>query len=271
VPPRRIAHRRALAALRLLPALVLAAAACGGTYGAPEAASEEGEEVLQMWRVLLFTAGAFALVVFGLLAWALVRYRARAAAKGEGHREGEGERGGDHEDLPVQTHGNGVLEAVYVAVPALVVALLFAYILHVEDVAVGDGPADVVVEVTSFRWGWLFEYAPEVGSEEPVVVSVASEPGRLPELVVPVDATVRFDLHTSDVIHSFWVPALLTKQDTLPGEERSLQVRLTRTGRFRGHCAEYCGLDHARMDFTLVVVTAAEFEDWLAEHQGTAA
>jgi cytochrome c oxidase subunit II len=248
VPGRPPASSRARAGCLLACALAAAgfAVSCSSGFGTPDPASEEGEEVAELWRVLLLTAGVLAAVVFGLLTWAIVRFRRRG-----------------RDDLPPQTHGSALLEAVYVAVPTVVVAVLFVYILHVEEVGVREGPADVVVEVTSFRWGWLFEY-----DDGAVTVSSSpGQPGELPELVVPVDAVVRFDLHTSDVIHSFAVPALLTKQDALPGEEKQLLVRTTRTGRFDGHCAEYCGLEHARMDFTLVVVTAEEFATWLDDRR----
>jgi len=69
------------------------------------------------------------------------------------------------------------------------------------------------------------------------------------------------------VIHSFWVPQLAGKVDTIPGQTNQLRFTVKEPGTYVGHCAEYCGLQHANMAFTVVAQPAAEFDRWLAQHQ----
>lgn len=218
-------------------------AGCGEELGAPTPATEQGESIVDLWRALLIAATALGLIVVVLAGFGIVRYRERRHQRDEA--------------LPYQGHGNGILEAVYVAIPALVVAGFFAYTLRIGDI-VNDtaDDADVVVDVTGYRWGWRFEYP----DEAVVIESIA---GERPELVLPVDSTIRFHLGSDDVIHSFFVPSFLTKRDVIPGLSTSFDVDTRRTGTFRGHCAEFCGLDHARMNFTVVVVEQAEYGEWL--------
>jgi cytochrome c oxidase subunit 2 len=87
-------------------------------------------------------------------------------------------------------------------------------------------------------------------------------------LVIPVGKTVRFNLHTNDVIHSFWVPAFLYKKDVMPGpKDNQFEITPTRTGTYEGRCAELCGVDHSRMLFQLKVVTPAEFQTFIDQRK----
>ena len=80
---------------------------------------------------------------------------------------------------------------------------------------------------------------------------------------LPVDKSVRIQLRSPDVIHSFWVPAFLFKMDVIPGRVNTFEITPKQLGRFRGRCAELCGQDHARMLFNVKVVTPAEYQDYL--------
>ncbi len=198
--------------------------------------------MVDLWRALLVAATALGLLVVLLGAIAVVRFRRRA---------------GEGDDLPPQHHGNGYLEALYVAVPLGVVIGFFAYTLRIDQIVTEHAPRpDVVVDVTAFRWGWRFDYV----GHGVVVESIA---GQRPEMVLPVGADVRLRLESDDVIHSLFVPELLTKRDLIPGVAEDLDITTTRTGAFLGHCAEFCGLDHARMNFTLSIVEPEEYERWL--------
>ena len=134
-------------------------------------------------------------------------------------------------------------------------------------VAVDDtgATAPLVVEVVAFQWQWEFDY-PESGAQ---VIGTANI---LPELVLPAGSSVRFDLTSLDVIHSFWIPGFRFKRDVFPEETTSFEVDVSdRTGFFRntGVCAEFCGLDHDKMRFSVRIVTPDEFDQWLAEHGDT--
>lgn len=228
-------------------AAMLLAAGCSSRGGAPQPASRQGEQVLDLWRILLGAGLALGVVVTGLVLWAVLRYRRP--------------KGAAEADLPVQTRANVPLEVVYTAVPLVIVAVLFALTLRVQDRVTRVSPVpDLRVEVTGFQWGWRFRYPAEA-------VTVVGDSNRPPTLVLPANATIRLRLVATDVVHSFFVPAFLVKRDLVPGMENQLDVRTTRTGHFGGYCAEFCGLDHARMVFSVDVVTPEQFQAFVAEQQ----
>jgi len=138
-----------------------------------------------------------------------------------------------------------------VALPLVVLSALAAFGAR-SLIAVGDDDAPVrTIQVFSHRWWWEVRYAGER-------VSTANE------LVVPVGRPVRLLLSTKDVIHSFWVPQLDRKVDMVPGRVSKLTLTAEHAGVYRGECAEFCGLQHARMGFRVKVVTGGQFASWLA-------
>ncbi|GGK21152.1 cytochrome c oxidase subunit II [Salinarimonas ramus] len=112
----------------------------------------------------------------------------------------------------------------------------------------------VEIEVEGLRWWWRVRYA----SEEGGATEVANE------LALPVGRPAVLRLTSPDVIHSFWVPALAGKTDMIPGRETIIVLEPTRTGVFRGACAEYCGTSHALMNFAVLVLEPDAYEGWLA-------
>jgi cytochrome c oxidase subunit 2 len=126
----------------------------------------------------------------------------------------------------------------------------------------------VKVRVDAFQWSWKFttQYNNQTVS---VVGAPATDymQAQAPELVLPVDAKVEFDLHSPDVIHSFWVPAFLFKRDVIPGiEQNKFEVdTLSKPGVHAGRCAELCGYDHSRMLFRVKLVEKDKFDQYIAE------
>lgn len=119
-------------------------------------------------------------------------------------------------------------------------------------------PSDLRVSVQGEQFWWRIRYQPAAGA----AVEDANE------LRVPVGRTVVLALTAKDVLHSFWVPGLAGKMDMVPGRTNTLVVRATRAGRFRGQCAEFCGLSHAFMAFDVVAMEPAAFDRWLATQPG---
>jgi cytochrome c oxidase subunit 2 len=233
------AVRRPWAVLPLLLLALLAPPACSSRFGAPEPGSEQGGEVLDLWRIFVGASIVVGGVVLGLIVFVSLRYRERRA----------GEPAAFSKHIP--------LEIVYTAIPVLIVAGLFAATFSVErEVDSTSAPPDVTVNVTAFDWSWRFAYA---GSD----VVVAGRPGRPPTLVLPEGRVVRIVLRSADVIHAFYVPDLLFKRDAIPGRTNVFQIVPDRLGTFHGECAEYCGLDHSVMTFDVRVVTASQFDGWL--------
>ena len=131
----------------------------------------------------------------------------------------------------------------------------------VRSIDAEEPDPDLTVVVTGFQWQWQFDYRDDgvriIGTE---VVE--------PELVLPAGARVQFDVTSIDVIHSFWIPGFRFKRDMFPGQVQTFQVDVgNRTGSWpdSGVCAEFCGLDHHKMRFSVRIVTPDEFQSWLQE------
>lgn len=140
--------------------------------------------------------------------------------------------------------------------PASVLSALMAYnVWRSAQMDTQTSRGALVVSVTAKMWWWEVRYQDASGG-----VVLANE------LHLPVGRPVYLALTSSDVIHSFWVPALAGKMDMVPGRMTGLTVRATKEGVYRGQCAEYCGAQHARMALHVVAEPPAAFTAWLA-HQ----
>ncbi len=145
--------------------------------------------------------------------------------------------------------------------PTLVLTILLAYGLAMLPDLVKPAPAgSLKIVVSGEQWWWRVRYFPPHG--EPVDLAN--------EIRLPVGEVVEFHLHSPDVIHSFWIPPLGGKVDMIPGRVNRLVLEPTKTGVFRGACAEYCGASHALMAFPVVVHEKAEFNQWLAQQAALA-
>jgi cytochrome c oxidase subunit 2 len=136
------------------------------------------------------------------------------------------------------------------------------FILTVATMRAVAAPArsanDVVVNVVGHRWWWEFDY-PDLG------IKTANE------LHMPVGTNVHLDLTSVDVIHSFWPPQLSGKFDAIPGQTNTMWLTSDVVGEYPGQCAEFCGLQHAHMGFTVVVESKEDFLAWASAQQQAAA
>jgi cytochrome c oxidase subunit 2 len=138
-------------------------------------------------------------------------------------------------------------------VPAIIVAGYFAASLVAASALAAPARAPLQVDVVGHQWWWEFRYG-EVATAN--------------ELHIPVGERVELRLHSSDVIHSFWVPDLQGKTDVLPNQTNSMWLSATRAGRYDGVCAEFCGVQHAWMRLVVVAEARADFDRWLADQSG---
>src|SRR6185503_11790655 len=181
--------------------------------------------------VLLISAGIF-LVVAGLLTVAIIRFRARP---------------GDEGKEPPQIYGSNQLELAWTVIPILIVVVLVLVTARtIIDVQAAKLPADALkVRVVGHQWWWEIHY-PDHG-----VVSAN-------ELHIPLSARnqrrpTALTLESADVVHSFWVPQLAGKTDLIPNRRNAMWVEPYATGTYLGNCAEYCGVQHAKMLLRVVV------------------
>lgn len=146
--------------------------------------------------------------------------------------------------------------------PTLVLAGLLVYGLALLPPLLAPvPPGSLRIAVTGEQWWWRIRYHPAEGDP----VDLANE------IRLPVGEPAGFELDSPDVIHSFWIPSLGGKRDMIPGRRTRLALEPTRTGTFRGVCAEYCGTSHAFMAFDVVVMEKADFTRWLEQQRQPAA
>lgn len=140
---------------------------------------------------------------------------------------------------------------------ALTTAFLIAFVVWtMQTLAAIEDPATepaLTVDVTAHQWWWELAY---VGDEPSRSFETANE------VHIPVGQPVRFRLHSADVIHSFWVPALGGKTDLIPGQENVAWLQAEEPGVYRGQCAEYCGLQHAHMALRIFADPPDDFAEW---------
>lgn len=138
-------------------------------------------------------------------------------------------------------------------VVALTALLVYTFI-GASALARNEEPAAARVEVVGELWWWRIRYLDPDGK---VLFETAND------IRIPAGQPVDFLLTSDNVIHSFWVPNLAGKIDTMPGHVNRLRVRADAPGIFRGQCAEYCGAQHAKMSFHVLALTPAAYADWV--------
>ncbi|MGP1276104.1 MAG: cytochrome c oxidase subunit II [Caulobacterales bacterium] len=255
--------------LKLIAGAVLTAALTGaasatvvgipvdGGLGLQEAVTPVMENIVSFHNLLLWIISAICLLVLGLIAWIVVRYRAKSnpVAKKFSH--------------------NTLIEIIWTAVPVLiliVIAVPSFRLLYFQDVI---PEADFTIKVTGNQWNWTYEYPDHGGFEfvsnmleDDAITSENWEQARLLStdvpIVVPSGATVRVQVTASDVIHSWAVPAFGVKMDGIPGRlnETWFLVPEGNEGIYFGQCSEICGIRHAFMPIEVHVVPEEVFTAW---------
>jgi cytochrome c oxidase subunit II len=218
-------------------------------YILPQVASTQAQQVNDLFRFMLIISGAIFLLVQGVLATSILRYRARP---------------GDTSDGPA-IHGNTTLEFVWTAIPAVIVLVLTIYSYKVFVDTRAEQPNEQIAGVVGqrFQWGFTYNVTPDEFPEG-VVVAELEQPIQdeiaangfitinASQLHTFVGQPVKLDMQSQDVIHSFWVPDMRVKQDVIPGRITEIRFTPIEEGVFRVVCAELCGSGHGNMAGTVV-------------------
>ncbi len=209
-------------------------------------ASTPAKSVAHLSIFVLVITGIIFAVVFTLLVYAVIRFRGRAADAG---RE------------PAQVYGSTQIELAWTIIPVLIVVVLYlatAQVIH----AVQDAPEPanaVEVTVVGHQYWWEFRY-PKLGIVTANELHVpVSDPGH----PTPTFLT----LLSADTDHSFWVPELAGKTDLVPNHPNRMWIDPHRTGIFFGQCAQYCGVQHAKMLLRVSVDSPEDFAAWVRAQQ----
>lgn len=205
--------------------------------GFPTPATEEAPRMLLLWQGTWLAAILVGIAVWGLILWACMFHRKKT-----------------EDEIPIQTRYNLPIEVLYTIVPLVIISVLFYFTERDQSVILdNDRAEDMTIQVVGKQWSWQFNYVEDEVYE-------TGTPAKRPELWLPVDNLVRFELSSPDVIHSFWIPAFLFKLDVIPGRVNAFELTPNKIGRFAGKCAELCGIDHSRMFFDVVVVSEADYQ-----------
>lgn len=137
---------------------------------------------------------------------------------------------------------------------AAIIALSLSGVMIGDETEGNDGADGPLIEVRAERWWWEFRYLNADGSVRAVTAN---------ELHLPVGRRAKLRLISDNVIHSFWVPNLQGKTDMVPGKVNILYAEPDQAGRWRGQCAEFCGLQHGLMGFFVEAMPQADFAAWL--------
>ncbi len=161
------------------------------------------------------------------------------------------------EAVPIERSGSGV-QWIAIGIGITGVVLFGSLIWTMSVLArVGNPPANssaLTIEITGQQWWWKARY---LNSDPSRILTTANE------FHIPVGRPIRIKLIGADVIHSFWVPALTGKTQTIPGQINETWLEADRPGRYRGQCTEYCGAQHAHMAFFVTAEAPAAFQSWL--------
>jgi cytochrome c oxidase subunit 2 len=154
---------------------------------------------------------------------------------------------------PKQVHGSTTLEIIWTAIPVLLLVILAVPTITGSFMLADmepEGENSVYIKVTAHQYWWQFDYEDEgftVGND----------------VYIPANEKVVFELHSADVQHSFWVPALAGKIDTVPGITNHIWMIADYPGTYKGKCAELCGPAHALMDFKVIALDRPEYDEWV--------
>ncbi len=237
------------AGLSLLPVLLAARSWADGPQTTPSIfapASTPANSIFGLSMFVLGITGAIFVVVGGLLAYAIIRYRAKSS---------------DDASEPPQIYGSVQVELAWTVVPILIVVVLFLttarIIFAIQD---APKPKDALdVTVVGHQFWWEFRY-PTLGivtaNELHVPVSTPQDP-----------EPTYLHLLSADVDHSFWVPQLAGKTDLIPNHPNETWIEPQHTGLYYGQCAQFCGVEHAKMLLRVYVDTPEQFAEWVKDQQ----
>jgi cytochrome c oxidase subunit II len=253
----RVSRLARVGALGLLGVVALAGCEAPNNsfwrFGWPEGITKQATDMRQLWTWSCIAALIVGIIVWSLIIWCVVRYRKRG------------------DELPRQTAYNLPLEIVYTVIPFLIIAVLFFFTVVTQNkVQQRTNNPDLTVAVNAFKWNWQFVYPASPGPDGTPVNTVGNSE-EIPILVLPTDRTIRFEVASADVIHSFWVPEFLFKLDVIPGNENGrnnvFDVTVNKEGAYVGRCAELCGTYHAYMNFEVRAVSGSDFDAYIAARQ----
>ena len=203
-------------------------------------AGSPASSIHSLWALMLWVCLAVFTVVLAAVAVALFQgLRDRSRASGTAASE--------------ITLSRSVAASVGLTV-VILIGLLVASISTGRAVASIPASSAVTIAIVGHQWWWEVQYEDSVPSQRMVTAN---------ELHIPTNRPIVLNVTSRDVIHSFWVPNLQGKRDLIPGYTTAIWLQASRPGRFRGQCAEFCGMQHAHMALEVIAESDEDFQGWL--------
>src|SRR6187551_3011230 len=247
---------------------LVAKGAAGAQYNLQPPQSIIAREIYDLHSLIMWIILGIFIVVFGAMAYAIVKHRKSVGHKAE------------------QFHENTTVEIVWTIVPFLIL-IGMAIPAAKTIIAMKDtSNPDLTIKVTGYQWKWGYDYLQEGVSfysslATPREMITDNSPAGYEKrkgyanyllevdnpVVVPVGKKVRVILTANDVIHAWWVPALGIKQDAIPGFVRDTWFKADKAGVYRGQCAELCGKEHGFMPIVVEAVEPEKYAVWLADQK----
>ncbi len=246
--------------------LLLAIQPAWAEYGLnlPEGVTPLSRNIYDLHMTIFYICCVIAAVVFGVMFWSIFR-----------HRKSRGV-------TAAQFHHNTTVEIIWTAIPMLILVLMAIPATKSLIMIESTGDADMTIKITGYQWRWHYEYIEEefgffsslaAESNEARQLKSGIDPNQIENyllevdnpVVVPVGQKIRFMTTAADVIHSWWVPALGWKRDSIPGFINESWAIIEEEGTYRGQCAELCGRDHAFMPIVLKAVSEDEYYNWVGD------
>ena len=229
-------------------------------YNMPRGVTPLSHDIYWLHMTIFWICVAIGIVVFSMLAYALVMHR-----KSRGHQASE-----FHEHL--------LLEILWAVIPFLILVAMAVPATIVLFKTHDESNSDITIKVTGYQWKWKYDYLDQgisyfsnlstpldqIHNREPKGEYYLREVDK--PLVVPIHKKIRFLITANDVIHSWWVAELGIKTDAIPGFIHEAWARIDKPGIYRGQCAELCGVNHAYMPIVVVAVTEEDFAKWIKEN-----
>ncbi len=224
------------------------------------------QNLYDLHMIVFWICVVVGVAVFAVMAWSIFFHRKSRGAKASNF----------HESTTVEIIWTiaPLLILIAVAIPAT------STLLDLEDAKTN---ADINLQVTGIQWKWKYNFVDEnvefisslAQSSRDVIKDPLGNENYLLEvdepLVLPINKKIRFLFTSNDVIHSWWVPALAIKQDSVPGFINDSWAIIEEVGTYRGQCAELCGKGHGFMPIVVEAVTQADYEKWLDGKKAQAA
>jgi cytochrome c oxidase subunit 2 len=169
--------------------------------------------------------------------------------------------------VPPQVHGNTRLEVAWTVVPLIIVLAIAGYSFNelLKDFQPISNQ-QMNVTVSGHQFGWAYDYQ-EYGI---TVHQEGTLAGEVTPFVVPTHTLIKLRFRGTDVIHSWWVPAISGKTDAVPGYDNFSWLKIDQVGKWRGECAELCGSGHATMQIIVQSMDMPDFNNWVAQQKASA-